>query len=95
MQQSFAYAQTYLKTTLACIGVSFGIATNSPAILVYHKKRMALTILFSVYELNKKCNHFLLFNYEPKLSYMIFSSGTPRLSNMLTTDEVIIGGPHR
>ena len=33
-------------------------------------------------------------NYAPKLSNRIFSAGTPRLSNKLTTDCAIIGGPH-
>ena len=31
---------------------------------------------------------------DPKLSYMMFSAGTPRLSSMFSTDEIIMGGPH-
>ena len=31
----------------------------------------------------------------PKLSYMIFSSGTPRLSSILVIEAVIMGGPQR
>ena len=33
-------------------------------------------------------------DYEPKLSKRMFSGGTPRLSSILRTDWVIIGGPH-
>ena len=36
----------------------------------------------------------LKINYAPKLSKRIFSDGTPRESNKLTTDCAIIGGPH-
>ena len=37
---------------------------------------------------------FQIIFYEPKLSYKIFSGGTPRLSSILTTAPIIIGGPH-
>jgi hypothetical protein len=33
--------------------------------------------------------------YAPKLSYMIFSGCTPRLSSIFIADDVIIGGPHK
>ncbi len=41
MQQSFAYEQTYLKTTLACIGIGFAKNLNSSEQDLNHKKRMA------------------------------------------------------